>query len=138
MCVFTLTQVFPDEVDVDDAFQRLLIDHILPLASRRCPDDVDVFLEDPDVLAIADYYKDALTQIFQFYATNSTIKHRKMEGANNKVGMHGVLSGNGDDGRLTVLALGRVAPLDLSTNESQASEHNEASAWVPRVSQVCV
>ena len=77
-------QVFPGEADVDDAFQRLLIDHILPLASRRCPDSVDVFLEDPDVVAVYEYYRDALQQIFQFYATSTTIKNRKLEGANSK------------------------------------------------------
>lgn len=70
---------------MDDAFQRLLIDHILPLASRRCPDSVDVFLEDPDVVAVYEYYRDALQQIFQFYATSTTIKNRKLEGANTKV-----------------------------------------------------
>lgn len=63
----------------------MLIEHILPLASRRCPDNVDVFLEDPDVVAIYDYYKDALQQLFQFYATTSTIKTRTAEGGNAKV-----------------------------------------------------
>jgi hypothetical protein len=34
---------------VDEAFQRLLMDNVLPLASRRCPDNIDMFLESEDV-----------------------------------------------------------------------------------------
>ena len=64
----------PDAPSVDDAFQQLLMEHVLPLASRRCPDNVEVFLNNEEVQAMYEYYSDALEAIFQFYASSSAIK----------------------------------------------------------------
>lgn len=63
-------QVYPRSRSIDDAFQRLLMDNILPLASRRCPPAVDMFLAAEDVQKLFDYYGDALEQMFAFYATS--------------------------------------------------------------------
>ena len=63
-------RVYPRSRTVDEAFQRLLMDNLLPLASRRCPDNVSMFLENDDVCRLFDYYSDALEQMFQFYATS--------------------------------------------------------------------
>lgn len=63
-------KVYPASRSVDEAFQRLLMENILPLASRRCPDKVDMFLENEDIQRLFEYYADALAQIFQFYATS--------------------------------------------------------------------
>lgn len=54
--------MFPD-LPVDDAFQRLLMEHVLPLPSRRCPDAVEVYLDNPDVLTLFKYFGSALTQV---------------------------------------------------------------------------
>ena len=62
-------KVYPHSKSVDDAFQQLLMDNILPSAARRCPDAVDMFLENEDVRKLFGYYRDALEQIFSFYAT---------------------------------------------------------------------
>jgi hypothetical protein len=71
-------KVYPRSKRVDDAFQRLLMDNILPLASRRRPDAVDMFLENEDVNRLLDYYRDALEQIFAFYATSDKRTHAAM------------------------------------------------------------
>jgi len=63
-------RVYPRAKTVDDAFQQLLMDNILPSAARRCPDAVEMFLENEDVRKLFDYYRDALEQIFSFYATS--------------------------------------------------------------------
>ena len=67
-------KVYRDALTVDDAFQRLLMENVLPLASRRCPDAVDVFLEDEEVAPLFAYYADAMLAIFQFYASNGEVK----------------------------------------------------------------
>lgn len=46
------------------------MDNILPLASRRCPDNIDSFLESVDVQRLFGYYSDALEGVFSFYATS--------------------------------------------------------------------
>jgi hypothetical protein len=69
-------KVYPRSRTTDDAFQRLLMDNILPLASRRCPDNVDMFMENADVCRLYDYYYDALQQIFNFYASHDKTTHR--------------------------------------------------------------
>lgn len=80
-------KVYPDSVTIDDAFQKLLMENILPLASRRCPDAVDVFLEDEEVNALFGYYADAMQQIFQYYASMGSIKAKARKGAASPVGL---------------------------------------------------
>lgn len=63
-------RVYPRSRTVDDALQRLLLDNILPLASRRCPDAVDMFLANTDVQRLFDYYRESLEAIFSFYASS--------------------------------------------------------------------
>lgn len=71
-------KVYPRSKSVDDAFQRLLMDNVLPLASRRAPDDISMFLENDDVRRLAEYYGDALEQIFSFYATADKRTHAQI------------------------------------------------------------
>lgn len=63
-------RVYPRARSVDEAFQQLLMDNVLPSAARRSPDDVQMFLENADVRKLFDYYREALEQIFSFYATS--------------------------------------------------------------------
>ena len=75
-CLMKLSaKVFPRSRSKDEAFQRLLMDNILPLAARRCPDSVELFLENEDVAKLFDFYAGALEQIFSFYATNDKRAH---------------------------------------------------------------
>jgi len=76
-------RVYPRARTVDDAFQRLLMDNILPLASRRRPDAVDMFIMNDDVNRLFDYYREALEQIFAFYATSDKRTTAAMIAANN-------------------------------------------------------
>lgn len=71
-------KVYPRSKTVDDAFQRLLMDNVLPLAARRAPVSVEPYLENEDVSALFGYYSDALEQIFQFYATSDKRTARAM------------------------------------------------------------
>ncbi len=54
-----------------------------PLTS--CPDSVDLYLEDTEVVKVFAYYEDALSQIFQFYASQAEIR-TKSEGSPRKGG----------------------------------------------------
>lgn len=75
-CLMKLSaKVFPRSRSKDEAFQRLLQDNILPLAARRCPDSVELFLENDDVQKLFEFYSGALEQIFSFYATNDKRAH---------------------------------------------------------------
>ena len=64
----------------DDAFEQLLSDNILPLASRRCPEDVSGFMHNESVAKLFDYYGDALRQIFTYYASSDQRTHAAQPG----------------------------------------------------------
>jgi hypothetical protein len=75
-CLMKLSvKVYPRAHSRDEAFQLLLTDNILPLAARRCPESIDFYLENSDVQHLFHTYKDALEQIFTFYATNDKRAH---------------------------------------------------------------
>lgn len=61
---------------IDDAFQQLLMENILPLASRRSPDPVTTHLEDPEVIGLFAHFDDALYSLYSFYATAADAKRR--------------------------------------------------------------
>ena len=42
----------------------------------RCPDSVDLYLEDTEVTKLFLYYEDAIRQIFQFYASQAEIRSK--------------------------------------------------------------
>jgi hypothetical protein len=48
-----------DPTPVDKALHRLLMERLLPYASRRCPDDVAPFMEHEDVRRLFGYYRRA-------------------------------------------------------------------------------
>ena len=61
---------------IDDAFQQLLMENVLPLASRRSPDPVNTHLEDPEVIGLFEYFDDALYSLYSFYASAADAKRR--------------------------------------------------------------
>jgi len=61
---------------IDDAFQQLLMENVLPLASRRSPDPVATHLEDPEVIGLFEYFDDALYSLYSFYASAADAKRR--------------------------------------------------------------
>ena len=62
---------YPSCSDSEDALHQLLMDNILPLASRRKPIDISAYLQIPSIVALQMYYKEALLELFRFYATAS-------------------------------------------------------------------
>ena len=62
---------YPSCKSPEEAMQQLLMDNILPLASRRKPGDMSAIVKQPPVIDLFKYYEDALLQLFRFYATAS-------------------------------------------------------------------
>ena len=71
------SKVYPRADTVDDAFQQLLMENVLPLASRRSPDPVSMHMENEEVQDLFAYFSDALFMLYQFYATAADAKRRK-------------------------------------------------------------
>ena len=61
----------------DSVFHQLLMENVLPLASRRQPEPFTEHLKDPEVQDLLDQFADALQQIFLFYADLSERRKRK-------------------------------------------------------------
>ena len=59
----------------DQAFEIMLGTKILPLASRRFPEDVTGFMTNLQVMQLFDYYEDALKLIFGYYASSDRRTH---------------------------------------------------------------
>lgn len=62
---------YPSCRSSEAAFQQLLMDNILPLASRRKPYDISQILSSPPIQAIFTYYEEALLELFRYFATAS-------------------------------------------------------------------
>ena len=71
----------PNVSTVDAAFQKLLIENILPpeLARRRRPqtDMIANARKDASVQAVFDCFRDSLAQIFQYYSVDQDMKEKK-------------------------------------------------------------
>lgn len=64
---------YPSSESYEDAMQQLLMDNILPLASRRIIVDISSIVHQPAIDALFKYYEEALLQLFQYYATFSDL-----------------------------------------------------------------
>ena len=62
---------YPSSLTPEDAMQQLLMDNMLPLASRRKLVDVSVIISNESVQNLFDYYRDALSDLFSFFANHS-------------------------------------------------------------------
>ena len=71
------SRVYPRADTVDDAFQQLLMENVLPLASRRSPDPVSMHMENEEVVDLFQYFQESLFMLYQFYATAADAKRRK-------------------------------------------------------------
>ena len=73
-CLLKLSaKLYPSsaEQSAEAAFQQLLMENVLPLASRRSPKSIDVVLEnDTSVKELYKYFKASLTKIFEYYASS--------------------------------------------------------------------
>ena len=75
-------KLYPEsaENNVETAFQQLLMENVLPLASRRSPKSVDAILGDPEVRGLKRYFRESLRYIFEFYASSGLEESRKRSG----------------------------------------------------------
>ncbi|CAN0146605.1 unnamed protein product, partial [Discosporangium mesarthrocarpum] len=60
-------------VGMEEAFEELLMENILPLASRRTPRPIDGDMHDPLVEDLLRHFAPALLEIFRFYATSPSL-----------------------------------------------------------------
>jgi len=85
----------------DEAFEKLLGEKILPLASRRCPEAAVGFMSNSQVMHLFDYYDDALRQIFGYYASSDRRTHLEARDEERKIfqplGMGGSMEGGAAD-----------------------------------------
>lgn len=65
------SKCYPSAGTYEDAMQQLLMDNILPLASRRSVVDVKALVHQPAVDLLHSYYEEALVQLFSYYAVFS-------------------------------------------------------------------
>jgi hypothetical protein len=78
-CLMKLApRVYP-RTSLDIVFHQLLLENLLPLASRRKPDSVEVEMRNPEVEDLFDEYYKGLEQIFKFYSDMSEQRQRKLE-----------------------------------------------------------
>jgi hypothetical protein len=63
----------------DEAFEMMLREKILPMASRRFPEDVAGIMTNRDVMKLFDYYDDGLRQIFMYYASFDKSTHKMIQ-----------------------------------------------------------
>ena len=76
-CLMKLAPKVHPRSPKDTVFHQLLMENILPLASRRQPESIASLMEDPEVQGIFEQFGEALRQIFLFYADLSERRLRK-------------------------------------------------------------
>lgn len=62
---------YPSSSTYEDAMQQLLMDNVLPLASRRSVVDVSALVHQPSVDTLFSYFEESMQLLFQYYATFS-------------------------------------------------------------------
>jgi len=72
-------QCYPSQPDDDTALKQILMDNVLPFASRRLPESLKPILSNPDIVALFSYYEDALAVIFHYFSTESEISANRAE-----------------------------------------------------------
>lgn len=65
------TKCYPSNDTYEEAMQQLLMDNVLPLASRRVIVDLSSLSSEASVQSVIDYYQESLSEIFGYYATAS-------------------------------------------------------------------
>lgn len=70
-------RVYPDATSQSSAFQTLLIENILPLAHRRSPQTITGQLNSSKVLDVQNEFRDALLELYTFFASESQDEDHK-------------------------------------------------------------
>lgn len=64
------TRCYPSCESAEESMHQLLMDNILPMAARRRPFSMSSFVAQPGIVALFEYYHEALTEIFKYYGKN--------------------------------------------------------------------
>jgi hypothetical protein len=67
---------YPSNRTEEEAMQQLLMDNILPLASRRKPVTIEVLLRQSNIENIFKYYEEALKELYKFYTTSAALTNK--------------------------------------------------------------
>ena len=70
-------KAYPKSTSTDECLHKLLLEFVLPLASRRSPDSIDDILEDPEVQQLYRKFEHPIYEIFEFYASAADVNRRK-------------------------------------------------------------
>jgi hypothetical protein len=85
-CLMKLSaKLYPNSTNqgmVESSFQQLLMENILPLASRRAPKSIDALLAtNGEIAGLFNYFHKSLIAIFEFYASEGLQSNRAKAGA---------------------------------------------------------
>lgn len=72
-------QCYPSQPDEDSAMKQILMDNVLPFASRRLPESLKPILQNPEIVELWAYYEDALAGVFHYYSTESDMSANRAE-----------------------------------------------------------
>lgn len=67
---------YPSCENSEEAMQQLLMDNVLPLASRRKPISIALLLKQPNIDSLFKYYEDALLEIYKFYTVSADLRKK--------------------------------------------------------------
>jgi hypothetical protein len=59
-------KVYPSSQTPDEALQQLLMENVLPLASRRHPESVDMYLNSSEINNLRENFEHALLEVRTF------------------------------------------------------------------------
>ncbi len=69
-------KAYPSGETKEGSMQQLLMDNLLPMASKRKPVSIALLLKQPNIEAIFKYYEDSLQELYKFYTTSSDLDRR--------------------------------------------------------------
>ena len=76
-CLIRIAQkCYPSCRNSEEAMQQLLMDNVLPLATRRKPVTIALLLKQPHIEALFKYYEDALLELYKFYTTSADLRRK--------------------------------------------------------------
>lgn len=76
-CLIRISQkCYPSNRTEEEAMQQLLMDNILPMASRRKPVSIELLLKQSNIDAIFRYYEEALRELYKFYTISSALNSK--------------------------------------------------------------
>jgi hypothetical protein len=70
------SKCYPSCHNKEEAMQQLLMDNVLPLATRRKPVTISLLLKQPVIETLFKYYEEALSELYKFYTTSADLRRK--------------------------------------------------------------